>query len=47
MTDLHEAAERGDVDEVRRLLDEGAPVDQLDDADETALHGAAAFGTST
>jgi len=44
MTDLHAAAERGDISEVRRLLDCGAPVDQLDDADETALHGAAAFG---
>jgi len=46
MADLHDAAERGDVDDVRRLLTEGAPVDQLDDADETALHGASAFGTS-
>lgn len=44
MTDLHDAAERGDVDEVHRLLDEGVPVDQLDDSDETALQGAAAFG---
>ena len=44
MGDLHDAAERGDIDEVCRLLDSGVPVDELDDGDETALHGAAAFG---
>jgi uncharacterized protein len=44
MGDLHDAAERGDIDEVCRLLDSGVPVDELDDGDETALHGAAALG---
>jgi len=41
---LHHFAERGDLDGVRRLLDSGVPVDALDESDETALHGAAAFG---
>ena len=31
MADLHDAAERGDIDEVCRLLDGGVPVDELDD----------------
>jgi ankyrin repeat protein len=44
MGKLHDAAERGDLDEVRRLLDAGVPVDELDEGDESALHGAAAFG---
>lgn len=44
MGELHDFAERGDRDEVRRLLDDGVPVDALDESDETALHGAAAFG---
>jgi serine/threonine-protein phosphatase 6 regulatory ankyrin repeat subunit B len=44
MGELHDFAERGDLDEVRRLLDSGVPVDALDEGDETALHGAAAFG---
>ena len=44
MGELHDFAERGDLDGVRRLLDSGVPVDALDERDETALHGAAAFG---
>jgi len=41
---LHDSAERGDLAEVRRLLEAGTSVNQLDDSGETALHGAAAFG---
>ncbi|HKO53594.1 MAG TPA: ankyrin repeat domain-containing protein [Polyangiaceae bacterium] len=40
--ELHDFAERGDLEAVRR--DSGVPVDALDQTDQTALHGAAAFG---
>jgi len=33
MSDLRQAAESGDVDRVRRVLHQGAPVNQLDDAE--------------
>jgi hypothetical protein len=35
--DLHEAARRGDIDEVRALLDAGVPVDALDPWENTPL----------
>lgn len=44
MGKLHDLSELGDLDGVRQLLDDGVSVDELDDSDETALHGAAAFG---
>jgi ankyrin repeat protein len=38
MGELHDAAEKGDTQEVRRLLDEGADVDAYDARRGTALH---------
>jgi ankyrin repeat protein len=36
--------QKAGIDEVRRLLDAGVPVDDLDEGDESALHNAAGFG---
>jgi ankyrin repeat protein len=44
MPELHEAAEHGDIETVRRLFDTGTPIDQLDERNESAIRGAAAFG---
>lgn len=41
---LHEAAWRGDLGEVRRLIEGGADVNWRDSIGETALFGAAAWG---
>jgi ankyrin repeat protein len=41
---LHEAAWRGDLEEVTRLVDGGADVNWRDSIGETALFGAAAWG---
>jgi ankyrin repeat protein len=41
---LHFAAERGDLEEVRRLLATGAPVDAFDDLSLTPLHYAVRRG---
>jgi ankyrin repeat protein len=41
---LHEAAWRGDVGEVRRLVEAGADVNWRDSVGETALFGACAWG---
>eukprot|EP00127_Corallochytrium_limacisporum_P004118 Clim_evm63s157 gene=Clim_evmTU63s157 len=44
MSLIHWAADCGDVDSVRVLLENGCPVDLLDDSGQTALHMACACG---
>ena len=44
MADIHDAAARGDTEEVRRLLGEGADVNAKTQADWTPLHAAARDG---
>lgn len=41
---LHDAAKKGDVNEINRLLDQGAAIAELDDAGEPALLTAALAG---
>jgi ankyrin repeat protein len=41
---LHDAAWRGDVEEIRRIVRSGADIDWRDSIGETALFGAAAWG---
>ncbi|CAM9130523.1 unnamed protein product [Ectocarpus sp. 4 AP-2014] len=42
--DVHEAAQSGHIDEVRRWVDEGKPVDARDNTQKTPLHHAAQWG---
>jgi len=47
MGNLGDAADRGDMDEFRLIPESGVPRDDVDDGDETAVHGAAASGPTS